>query len=83
MIRYNLYLSQVLQLLKTAMSPVLSDIKIEWSLPDEYEVIQTPQENAACFLGGTITTFGLIFPRFSFDHLPDFAGNQSQYQFPS
>ena len=77
---------QVMQLLKIAMSPVLSDIKIEWSLPEEYEVIQTPQEHAACFMGGTITTFGLIFPRFSFDHMgPEFTNlcHQSQYPFPN
>ena len=75
-----------MQLLKIAMSPVLSDIKIEWSLPEEYEVIQTPQEHAACFMGGTITTFGLIFPRFSFDHMgPEFTNlcHQSQYPFPN
>ena len=60
--------SQVLKLMKSAMQPVLSDIKTEWCLPEQYDVIQSPQEHAACFKGGTINIFGLLFPHISVEY---------------
>ena len=51
---------KVMQMLKRALSPSLSDVHVNWSLPDGVEVIQTPSKVLPLFSGDRLVIYGFI-----------------------
>lgn len=51
---------KVMQMLKRALSPSLSDVCVNWSLPDGVEVMQTPANVPPVFSGDRLVIYGLL-----------------------
>ena len=51
---------QVMNTLKFALQPCISDIRLEWSLPYGVEVLQTPSVHPPIFQGEPLVVYGLL-----------------------
>lgn len=56
-----LFFNQLIKSLKKAIEPVMSDITIEWYLPDTLEVLLSPMEIGPLYPGDHLNSYGVIY----------------------
>ncbi|XP_072897430.1 von Willebrand factor A domain-containing protein 5B1 isoform X3 [Hemitrygon akajei] len=68
---------KLIKSLKKAIEPVLSDITIEWYLPDTLEVLLTPIEIGPLYPGDHLNSYGVIYDLSGFQKKKNAAHDES------
>jgi len=54
---------QVISSLKRALQPSVTDLKLEFQVPKQYEVTQAPSQPPTLFNGDKVTMYGIFKPK--------------------
>ena len=57
------YLPQVISSLKRALQPSVTDLKVEFQVPKQYEVLQAPGKLPMLFNGDKVVVYGIFKPK--------------------